>query len=201
MKNVRGVVFDFGGVMTTCIMPERVRPIVRELGIPWEALETGFAKYRRQMDGGFMTMEEMYAKIWADAGVTIDAATQRRVRDADLASFLYPNLRTLAWMRALKTRGYRLGILTNMPPEMAGEFRRTFGDFISLADALVISGEERLYKPMREIYDLLRTRIGLPAETLCFVDDAEPNCQGARDAGWQALRFVTNEQAERDFEA
>ena len=42
MSEIKGVVFDFGGVMTTCTMPERVRPLVRELGISWEALEAGF---------------------------------------------------------------------------------------------------------------------------------------------------------------
>lgn len=199
-SEIKGVVFDFGGVMTQMTMPDRVRPLVAELGIPWKALEDGFAKYRRQMDGDFMTIDEMYEKIWADAGITLDEATHRRVLEEDMASFLYRNERTLAWMGALKARGYKIGILTNMSTPFGVRFRETFPDFIALADAMVISGEVKLYKPMREIYDLLRERIGLKASELCFIDDVEANCQGARDAGWSALRYESNDQIEKLFD-
>lgn len=198
-SEIKGVVFDFGGVMTTCTMPERVRPIVDELGIPWKALEDGFAKYRRLMDGGFMEFGEMYRKIWEEAGVTLSEETQARILEEDMASFLYPNLRTLAWMRSLRERGYKIGILTNMWADFGKKFRETFPEFIALADAMVISGEEHMYKPMKEIYDLLRSRIGLEAGELLFIDDAPGNCEGARKAGWKALRFLSNEQVECDF--
>ena len=42
--DIKGVVFDFGGVMTSCTMPERVRPLVKELGVSWQDLEEGFRK-------------------------------------------------------------------------------------------------------------------------------------------------------------
>lgn len=198
-EEIKGVVFDFGGVMTTCTMPERVRPIVDELGIPWQALEDGFAKYRRLMDGGFMGFDEMYRKIWEEAGVTLDEETQARILKEDMASFLYPNLRTLEWMRNLKAKGYKIGILTNMWADFGKKFRETFPQFIELADAMVVSGEEHMYKPMKEIYDLLRDRIGLKSEELLFIDDAAGNCDGARKAGWKALRFISNDQVECDF--
>ena len=86
-----------------------------------------------------------------------------------------------------------------MPPAFAPHFRRVFADFIALADAMVISGEEKMFKPQRRIYDLLRERIGLPAEELCFIDDVESNCDGARRAGWHAVQFEGNVQVERDF--
>lgn len=198
-EEIKGVVFDFGGVMTTCTMPERVRPIVDELGIPWKALEDGFAKYRRLMDGGFMGFDEMYRKIWEEAGVTLSDEVQARILEEDMASFLYPNMRTLAWMRQLKAEGYKIGILTNMWADFGRKFRETFPQFIELADAMVVSGEEHMYKPMKEIYDLLRDRIGLRSEELLFVDDAPGNCEGARKAGWKALRFISNEQVESDW--
>lgn len=185
--------------MTTCTMPERVRPLVAKLGIPWSALESGFAKYRKLMDGNLMTMTQMYAKIWEDAGLTLNPATQARIVEEDVASFLYRDERTLSWMRELKARGLKIGILTNMCTDFARRFRETFPDFIALADAMVISGEEHLYKPQREIYDLLAKRIDLPSHALCFFDDVEANCRGARDAGWQAIRFGSLAQAQADF--
>jgi len=198
---IDGVVFDFGGVMTTSTMPERVRACVAALGIDWRHLETGFAKYRRLMDGGFITMDQMYELIWADAAVSLSEEAKARILEEDFASFLegYRNLATLEWMKAVKASGRKVGILTNMPPAFAVRFREVFADFIAVADAMVISGEEGMFKPQKRIYDLLRERIGLPAERLCFVDDVESNCEGARAAGWKAIRFEDNGQVVRDF--
>lgn len=197
--HIGAVVFDFGGVMTTSVMPEWLRPLTDSLGISWDVIEKGFARYRCQHDAGFFTLAEMYAKIWADAGLTISSTDLNRIAEVDRSSWLYRNERTLAWMRELKAAGYRIGILTNMSPEFAPLFRRHFADFIELGDALVISGEVGLYKPQHEIYELLRMRICLPASELVFVDDVEANVRGAEAAGWRAIRFVTNEQVERDF--
>lgn len=198
---ISGAVFDFGGVMTTSVMPERVRLRTAEFGIDWNRLAEGFARYRRLMDGGFMTIEEMYDNIWADADIEPGGEMRARIIEDDYASYLddYRNLETLAFMRELKAAGCRIGILTNMPPAMAPRFRKTFADFIELADAMVISGEERMFKPQRRIYELLRRRIGLPAEELCFFDDVEANCDGARRAGWRAIEFSSAAQAREDF--
>ena len=198
---ISGVVFDFGGVMTTSTMPERVRKCVAEFGIDWVHLERGFARYRRLMDGGFLTLDQMYDIIWADADVALKPDQKARILEEDYARFLegYRNMRTLEWMKALKASGRKIGILTNQPVDFAARFRKVFADFIAVSDAMVISGEERMFKPQKRIYDLLSARIGLPPEELCFIDDAEPNCEGARRAGWHAVLFENNDQVERDF--
>jgi len=199
--SVKGVVFDFGGVMTTTTMPSRVRKVTDELGIPWEAVEGGFSRYRRLMDGGFIDIDQMYDLIWADADIVLPDDVRARILEEDYASFMegYRNLRTLEWMRSLKASGFKIGILTNMPPAMAPRFREVFADFIELADAMVVSGDEGMFKPQKRIYGLLQRRIGLEPGELCFVDDVEANCEGARRSGWFAVRFVDNDQVERDF--
>ena len=178
-----------------------MRKCTDEFGIDWKHLADGFAKYRRLMDGGFITMDEMYDLIWADADIALAPEQKARILEEDYASFLegYRNPKTLEWMRELKAAGYRIGILTNMPPAFVPHFRRVFADFIAVADATVISGEEGMFKPQKRIYDLLRERIALPAEELCFIDDVEENCEGARRAGWHAVRFEGNDRVERDF--
>lgn len=198
---MKAPVFDFGGVMTTSTMPQRVKAEAAALGIPWNAVVEGFGKYRHAYDGGEISLRELYERTWRDNDLSVSAADTERIVEADRASWLYRNERTLAWMRELKAQGRRIGILTNMAPDFATLFKKHFADYIELADAMVISGYEHMFKPQRQIYDLLRTRIGLPASDLVFFDDVEENCQGARDAGWSAIRFVTNEQAEKDFAA
>ena len=198
---IEAVVFDFGGVMTTSTMPMRVIELAEAKGIEWGVFKRGFDAHRLDYDAGRITLAEMYELIWRDAGIVVDAGTNAAFMEADDRSWCYRNERTLAWMKALKSRGYKIGILTNMAPRFAREhFRSAFADFIAQADAMVISGDEGIVKPQREIYDLLRRRIALPAASLLFVDDLERNVAAARAAGWQAIRFETNDQVEADFE-
>ncbi len=189
-----GLVFDFGGVMTPMRMPELVHLLVDNLGVAWADVLAGYKKYRRRMDADLISMEEMYRRIWADMKLYLSPAVCRELVEADLSSYFERDRKVLDVMRQVKARGYKVGILTNMATRFAVHFRRFFPDFIALADALVISGEEHCYKPQHEIYDLMRSRLGLPAASLLFVDDVEENCEAARQAGWQAIRFQSVEQ-------
>ena len=202
VRPTRGVVFDFGGVMTTSTMPSRVRAITDSLGIDWNILAGGYEKYRRLMDADFLSISEMYDLTWADAAIDPLQEVREKILKEDLASFLdgYRNEQTLAWMRELKSRGFKIGILTNMSTSMAVDFRKVYADFIELADAVVISGQERMFKPQARIYNLMRDRIALHSDEICFIDDVESNCEGARKVGWHAIRFENCNQARRDFE-
>lgn len=196
---MKAAVFDFGGVMTTSTMPQRVKEAVEEYGLSWDAVKRGFAKYRHSYDAGDISLRQLYENTWRDEGVAVTPEMNERIIQADRSSWLYRNERTLEWMKSLKADGRRIGILTNMAPDFAPLFKEHFADFIALADALVISGLEHMHKPNREIYDLLRERIALPASELVFIDDVAENCEGARAAGWNAIQFISNDQVERDF--
>lgn len=200
MAFLTAAVFDFGGVITKLTMPDFVRPIMEELGVPWNLLEDGFGKYRRLMDGDLMTMDEMYIKIFAEAGLKFSDDVISRIVDRDQASYTLRNEETIEFMKDLKARGFKIGILTNMCRSFVPRFKENFADAIALADALVISGEERMHKPEKRIYELLRSRLGLEPRELCFFDDVEMNCEGARDDGWYCIRFQNIAQAKADFE-
>ena len=203
---MKAIVFDFGGVMTATTMPELARGPVEELGVRWEAVEDGFRRYRHAYDAGDITMLEMYARIWADAGVSPSPEATRRVIEADRASWLRRNERTQAWMKRLHDEGRAVGILTNMAPDFAPLFLEHYADFVAQADAMVISGLERMHKPNRDIYDLLYARLSAARadvagpHDLVFIDDVEENCRGAEAAGWRAIRFRTNDQVEAEWE-
>jgi len=197
---IKAVVFDFGGVMTTCATPTRVREIVEANGLPWQAVLDGFKRHRHDYDIGDITVHQFYERTWGDAGVKVASDVQAEIELADTTSFLYANGETLAWMRDLKARGYRIGILTNMPHELAPLFKKHFADFIALAETTVISSEVHLVKPMREIYDLVRGNLGVAADEICFFDDSPLNCRGAEEAGWRTVRFESVDQASAAFE-
>lgn len=186
---VDGVVFDFGGVIS--VSPREgwsLYPFCAARGVGRAAVDAGWARYRHLWDGGFISFEEMYRRMFADAGVGISDADLAELWEIDAVAWIR-DLRadTLELMRALKARGRRIGILTNMSPDFHERlFVPRAAAYRALADAEVVSGLERLYKPERPIYDLMARRMGLPPERLLFVDDTPANVEAARGYGWQA---------------
>lgn len=186
---VDGVVFDFGGVIS--VSPREgwsLYPFCAARGVGRAAVEAGWARYRHLWDGGFISFEEMYRRMFADAGVGISDADLAELWEIDAVAWIR-DLRadTLELMRALKARGRRIGILTNMSPDFHERlFVPRAAAYRALADAEVVSGLERLYKPERPIYDLMARRMGLPPGRLLFVDDTPANVEAARGYGWQA---------------
>ena len=198
---ISGVVFDFGGVITVNRIPIELKKYAAEIGIDWDLFKRGFEKYRLEYDGGFISLGEMYERIFKDGAISVSDEVFRRCCEADSASWLSANPETKAFIKNLKERGFKIGILTNMAPVFADvHFKTAFADFIELADAMVISGHEKMVKPNREIYDLMQKRIALPPNELCFFDDVESNISAARAAGWNAIRCDTIPQIIADFE-
>ena len=202
---IKAVVFDFGGVMTTCSMPERLRAVCAEIGLDWQVVADGFKNYRLNYDQGVWDINELYKNVLKDVPQFLEEPYFKKITDADTASWLYRNEKTRDWMRFLRARGFKIGILTNMPPSFAPLFKEHFADFIATAHAMVISGEEHLVKPMPEIYHLVEERFKMagadfsPSE-ICFIDDVLVNCEAAAKCGWQYIQFKSNQQVEDDFE-
>ena len=184
-----GVVFDFGGVISVSPMEGwELYPFCAARGVDRTTVAAGWKRYRHLWDGGFISFDEMYRRIFADAGVEISAADLEELWEIDAVGWIR-NLRpeTLDLMRMLKAQGKKLGILSNMSPDFHDRlFVPRAADYRALVDVEVISGLEKLYKPERPIYDLTQRRMGLSPDRLLFLDDTPVNVHAARSYGWQA---------------
>ncbi|MEU2231500.1 HAD family hydrolase [Streptomyces vietnamensis] len=85
----------------------------------------------------------------------------------------------------LRELGVRVALLSN---SWGNTYPRERID--GLFDPVVISGEVGLRKPEAPIYELTLTRLGVPAGSALFLDDAEPNVLGARAVGMRAHLHV-----------
>ena len=190
---VDGVVFDFGGVMSHFPREDwPIYPMCERIGLTREMLDRGLEAHRHEYDAGFVDCEGMYRQMLRDNGLQAPPAEWfREIYLADSRGWRRPDEATLGLMRECKAAGKKIGILTNMSVEFFHDYFVTvFGDFRALADAEVVSGFEHMYKPQREIYDLLVKRIGVPAERLLFLDDLERNINAARSFGWRGEVFT-----------
>lgn len=191
----KGIVFDFGGVLSFNPSHEEFDVIAAECGITYDQLKEGFRLFRLNFDADIITGVEMYLKIFAHCGVPADAALAAKVAEDDNRLWIRPNPVTLELMRELKSAGHRIGILTNMCIDFELRyFRPLFADYIALADAMVVSGREHIVKPNPQIYELMASRMNLPPANLTFIDDRIQNVEGARKLGWQGIICDTIEE-------
>jgi len=80
-------------------------------------------------------------------------------------------------------------LLTNMPADVFATRLERY-EVLRRFHGAVVSGEEGVLKPSREIFEILLTRFDLDPGTTLFIDDAEVNVAGARAAGLHAHHFT-----------
>lgn len=91
-------------------------------------------------------------------------------------------------LRDLRETGLPLYALTNWSAETFPLAREQYA-FMGWFDEIVVSGEESMVKPDKEIYRVLVKRTGLDPATTVFVDDSPPNVAAARELGFTAITF------------
>lgn len=95
---------------------------------------------------------------------------------------------SVAVLDELRSRPVRLLALTNWSAETFPIGRQRF-PFLQWFEGILVSGEERLIKPDRAIYDLLAQRYRVEPARAVFIDDSAVNVEGARHAGLHAIHF------------
>jgi putative hydrolase of the HAD superfamily len=180
---VKGLLVDFGGVLTTnvfesfrafCVRegldPDTVKRHFRERG---EALDL-----LRKLERGELTEEEFSPLFGAVIGVEDTDDLVNR-----LFAGMGPDEPMIEAVKSAKRAGIKTGLISNS----WGDGRYDRDSFEEMFDGVVISGEVGMHKPEPEIFLLGAERIGLPAEECVFVDDLRENCAGAEEVGMTAI--------------
>lgn len=100
---------------------------------------------------------------------------------------------TIALVRALKKKNYKLYIASNWPSDDF-ERARPFMPFLDLFDGLQISGQVHFIKPQPDFFRHMMQRFGFEAEEALFIDDIESNVEAARSLGLQGIVFQSAAQ-------
>lgn len=96
----------------------------------------------------------------------------------------------------LKSRGFQIGIISNMSSAMAGNIKGSGGyDPFSI---VVNSCEVGFMKPSREIYDLAIKRAGAHPEKAIFIDDLEANLEYPISLGMKTVLGLNPNQIIND---
>ena len=103
-------------------------------------------------------------------------------------------------MDAMIEAGRDVTLLTNFAPDTFAEASERY-PFLKRPRGVTVSGEVRLLKPQREIYDHHVATFELEPSATLFIDDSEKNVEGARNAGWQAVHFTDAVTLKNDLAA
>lgn len=101
-------------------------------------------------------------------------------------------------LRDLREAGLPLYALTNWSAEVFPLAREQY-EFLGWFDDIIVSGEERIIKPDREIYDVLVERTGLNPATTVFIDDSRPNVVAAEELGFIGIEFLNADELREEL--
>jgi len=197
----RGVITDWGGVLTTPIVTT-VRAWIQVEGIDWDSYVAVmrawiFEAYNQDSQNGGRNpvhalergectgaeFERMLAArlLRVDGGVVAAEGLLERMFAASL-----PEPAMYDAIRRLRDAGLHTALLSNSWG--CREYPRE--DFPALFDTVVISGEVGMRKPEEEIFLHAAAALGLSPQECVFIDDVEANVAAAQACGMTAVHHT-----------
>jgi epoxide hydrolase-like predicted phosphatase len=181
---VRGLLVDFGGVLTTNVF-DSFRAFGEQEGLDPQTVKRTFREdpealgLLRRLERGDIEVEEFEPAFAARLGVAEPKGIVER-----LFAGIGPDHRMLEAVRRAGAAGICTGLISN---SWGAGLAYDESLLDELFDGIVISGEVGMHKPEPAIYLLGSERIGIPAEECVFVDDLRENCAGAEEVGMTAI--------------
>ena len=201
MAEIEAIVSDFGGVLTTPLLSSFMA-VQDEIGISPENLGKAMRTITEEdgenplfaLERGEMSEVDFLARLGDGLEPLLGHRPElHRFRETYFEA-LHPNAAMIELMRELKASGRRMAMLTNNVREWEPLWRSML-PVDEIFETVVDSGFVGCRKPEARIYELTLERLGLPAAACLFIDDLEPNIEGARALGMNAVHFRDNEQA------
>jgi epoxide hydrolase-like predicted phosphatase len=207
LAEIKAVVSDFGGVLTTPLLSSFMA-VQDEIGISPENLGKAMRTITDEdgenplykMERGEMAEVDFLDRLGYGLEPLLGHRPElHRFREIYFKA-LHPNRPMIELMRELKATGKRMAMLTNNVKEWEPMWRSML-PVDEIFELVVDSGFVGCRKPEPQIYELTLQRLGLPAEACLFIDDLAHNVDGAREAGMTAVHFQDNEQAIAEIRA
>ncbi len=198
-NGLKAVIFDYGEVLCHAPTPAENQRLASFFGIGVDQLPVLWARNRGPFDRGDLTPEVYWSMLAKDAGVDISPSLIAEICELDLTMWSNVNVGMVAWAQKLSSAGVKVGLLSNMHPNMVAHCRKYFS-WLKDFDCVTFSAEVRMIKPDPAIYQHTLRGLGVTASETLFLDDREINVAAAKALGIYALRFESMAQLRRDLQ-
>lgn len=184
---IKAIIFDCFGVLTAGTWKAFMD------SLPETADTRAASELNRAYDAGIITKEEFLK------GVKDATGHEPQQIEELLASDITKNIPLLNYIRDLRERGYRIGMLSNIATNW---IRDTFlaAEEQQLFDDMVMSFEVGMVKPDPRIFRLACDRLGVETNETVLVDDIDRYCAVARDEGLQTVVYADFIQTKSEIE-
>ncbi len=183
---IRGLLFDFGRVISAQKPAALFRSYELDLGLPPASLNRIMfdSPLWEQALVGELQMAEFWQAIGPqlnlDTPAQVEAFRRRYYADEAINQEVVDLIASLAG-------GYRLGIVSNHPPGLLEWLRQW--QVLEFFDTVVSSGEVGVVKPNEKIYLIALKRLGIEAADTLFIDDTEEHVLAAQALGMTGHHF------------
>jgi putative hydrolase of the HAD superfamily len=191
MSSYRGLLVDFGGVLTTS-MGRAFSAFCLEVGVDPERFKAviteaygsdGHHGMIGKLERGEIELDEFETWLAEHLSEGLSEPLESSgIRDRMFAG-MGPDEEMVAAVRRAHEAGVKTGLISNS----WGPSGFHDAELDAMFDAVVISGEVRMRKPDAEIFLHAAKLIEVPPEECVFVDDLEQNAEGARAVGMEGI--------------
>lgn len=196
MTDIKAIVFDLGNVL----IPFDYNIIINKLDLIEEGLGKRFYNLyqinyhlHRAYEKSAITTEEFLSNMLDFTEHKIDSETFCKIY-----SEIFTVNEKLTRLLPVFKQNYKLILLSN-----TNYIHQQYGykhyKFFEHFDKLFLSHEVKAVKPEPEIYNAVMAYTKLKPNEHLFIDDVQEYIDGAKNMGWNAIRFVSNFRLEKEL--
>ncbi|WKD31355.1 HAD family hydrolase [Streptomyces xanthophaeus] len=197
---MKAVLFDMFGVIARVQSPESMAVLERTAGGDPDRFWEAYWSHRPPYDRGEVTGPGYWQAVCAHLGIPPDPRLTEELTAADLAGWSEIDRRMVDLLGLLADQGVTLGLLSNIPEDLAARYEAT-QPWLERFAVRGLSCRIGSAKPEPAAYAWCVRELGLPPGKILFVDDRAENVDAARRLGLQGHVFTSPEELRVTLEA
>jgi putative hydrolase of the HAD superfamily len=188
MHSFKAVAFDYGKVLSLPPTEEQWQALSTRFNQPMQEFQRIYWEHRVELDRGTLDNVAYWKRVGKDCGFEISDAEAEELIDRDNVHWTNENPEMLALSRELRKAGYKTAIMSNMEQRMLAAMRQKL-NWLDEFEVQIYSSEVGTVKPEARIYLLCCERLDCNPEEVLFLDDKQPNTEGAKKVGMHAYIY------------
>jgi len=197
MKNIKTIVYDYGGVISKKQNKEFVHKMCKILKISAQQFFSFYTKERKDYDSALIDAKTYWTKTIQLIDRQIELKDIDQLIEFDIKSWLDMNTETIEYIKSIKDK-IKLVLLSNMTIEVLEEIKNL--DWTCCFDTKIFSCEEKTSKPDDKIYHICIKKAKVEPQHILFIDDSKENLVAAQKMGINILEFTDCENMKNIIE-
>jgi HAD superfamily hydrolase (TIGR01509 family) len=193
---IKAIVFDYGGVieLKDGDLIQEIADSLRITKEDWQEVYFTFNHLNNTGQKSWREVATIVAQKFNASDIQI-SFIQDLINKYDQKRIL--NLELIEIIKDLKTRDYKIGILSNYSITLREKLTRL--NIIDLFDEVIISSEVGLQKPQPEIFEILFNKLRIKNNEMIFIDDTKRSLEGANKIGYIPVLYTNNKTLKSDL--